>query len=167
MFESLRPQRGASQPTEEPGQPAPAHRTPRYLLELAFAVGAVVIAIAWLLMRAVSEPAGASFASHVVQPFVLLGLVVFAARALLRQRLRWCRSCRRWKAMEWRGERVLHRRPVTQTRRTFTESYNVRGQKTGTSRQRTTLRAVRETVDVDQVCRHCGATRSVRETRER
>src|SRR5919199_26960 len=102
MFESLRPQRGASQPTEEPGQPAPTHWTPRYLLELTFAVGAVVIAIAWLLVRAVSEPAGASFVSHVVQPFVLLGLVVFAARALVRQRLRWCRSCRRWKAMEWR-----------------------------------------------------------------
>ena len=167
MFESLRPQRGASQPTEEPGQPAPAHWTSRYLLELTFAVGAVVIAIAWLLLRAVSEPAGASFASHVVQPFLLLGLVVFAVRALVRQRLRWCRSCRHWKAMEWRGERVLHRRPVTQTRRSFTESYNLRGQKTGTSRQRTTMRAVRETVEVDQVCRYCGATRSVRETRER
>jgi hypothetical protein len=167
MFESLRRQRDASQPTEEPSQPAPAPRTPRYLLELTFAVGAVVAAIAWLLARAVSEPAGATFASQVVQPFVLLGLTVFGVRALARQWLRWCRSCRRWKAMEWRGERVLHRRPVLQTRRTFTESFNVRGQKTGTSRQRSTMRAVRETVNIDRVCRYCGATRSVRETRER
>jgi hypothetical protein len=167
MFESLRPRRGASQPTKEPGQPTPAPRTPRHLLELTFAAGAVVAAIAWLLAHAVSAPAGATFARQVVQPFVLLGLVVFAVRALVRQQLRWCRSCRRWRAMEWRGERVLHRRPVLQTRRTFTESFNVRGQKTGTSRQRTTVRAVRETVDIDQVCRYCGATRSIRETRER
>jgi hypothetical protein len=165
MFES--PRRGASQPNEEADQPAPVQQARRYLLELLFAVGAVVIAIAWLATRAVSGPAGATFGGRVVQPFIVLGLLVFGGRAMARQRLRWCRSCRRWQAMEWKGERVLHRRPFMQTRKTFTESFNVRGQKTGTSRQRTTARAVRETVDIEQVCRYCGAMRSVRETRDR
>lgn len=167
MFESLRPHRGASEPTEEPDQPAPVQQARRYRLELAYAAGAVVVAIAWIVTHAVSGPAGATFGSHVAQPFILLGLLFFGGRAMARERLRWCRSCRRWKAMEWKGERVLHRRPFMLTRKTFTETFNVRGQKTGTSRQRTTSRAVRETVDVEQVCRYCGALRTVRETRDR
>lgn len=167
MFESLRPRRGASQPTDEPDRPTSTRPQRRYLLELAFAAGAAVLAIAWLLARAISAPAGDTVASHLVQPFVALGLVVFGGRAVARQRLRWCRSCRRWKAMEWKGERILHRRPYIQTRKAFTESFNIRGQRTGTSRQRTTARAVRETVDIEQVCRYCGAMRLVRETRDR
>jgi hypothetical protein len=43
----------------------------------------------------------------------------------------------------------------------------LRGEKISTSKRRTTARAVRETVDVEQVCRYRGAVRTVRETRER
>lgn len=167
MFEILRPRRGASQPADEPDRPTATEPPRRYLLELAFGAGAVVLAIAWLLARAISASAGGSVVSHIVEPFVALGLVVFGGRAVARQRLRWCRSCRRWRAMEWKGERVLHRRPYIQTRKAFTETYNIRGQKTGTSRQRTTARVVRETVDIEQVCRYCGALRLLRETRDR
>jgi hypothetical protein len=143
MFESLRPHRGAPVPAARPDQPAQQLR--RYRLEVAFA----------------------TFSTHVGQPYVLLGILVFGGRALARERLRWCRGCRRWNAMEWKGERVLHRRPIMQTRRTFTETFNVRGEKISTSRQRSTSRAVRETVDVEQVCRYCGAVRTLRETRDR
>jgi hypothetical protein len=167
MFESLHPHRGASAPTEEPDQPAPAQRLRRHRLELAYLTGAVAVALAWLITRAVSTPAGASFAVDVGQPYLMLGILVFGGRAVVRQRYRWCRSCRRWNAMEWRDERVLHRRPFMQTRKTFTETFNVRGEKISTSRQRTTARAVRETVDVEQACRYCGAVRTVRETRDR
>src|SRR6266511_4196080 len=148
MFESLRPPRGASVPTEEADQPAAAQQPRRHRFEAAYV-------------------AGATFGTHVGQPYVLLGILVFGGRAVVRERLRWCRNCRRWHAMEWKGERVLHRRPFMQTRKTFTESFNVHGQKIGTSRQRSTSRAVRETVDVEQVCRYCGALRTVRETRDR
>ena len=165
MFESLRPHRGAPVPAARPDQPAQQLR--RYRLEVAFATGAAAVAIAWLVTRMVSESAGATFSTHVGQPYVLLGILVFGGRALARERLRWCRGCRRWNAMEWKGERVLHRRPIMQTRRTFTETFNVRGEKISTSRQRSTSRAVRETVDVEQVCRYCGAVRTLSETRDR
>jgi hypothetical protein len=169
MFESLRPRRGTSVPAEEPDQPAPAlaQQPRRHLLEVAYATGAAAGVIAWLVIRTVSEPAGATFGTYVGQPYILLGILVFGGRALARERLRWCRVCRRWSAMEWKGERVLHRRPFMQTRKTFTETFNVRGEKISTSRQRSTSRAVRETVDVEQVCRYCGAVRTFRETRDR
>lgn len=167
MFESLRPHRGASEPAEEPDQHATAEQPHRYRLEVAYATGAAAIGIAWLVTRILSETAGATFGTHVGQPYVLIGILLFGGRALIRERLRWCRSCRRWNALEWKGERVLRRRPFMQTRKTFTESFNVRGEKIGTSRQRSTSRAVRETVDVEQVCRYCGALRTVRETREK
>lgn len=167
MFENLRPHRGASVPAEEPDRPAAVEQLRRYRLELAYLAGAVAVVLAWLITRAASPPAGSAFAAGVAQPYLVLGILAFGGRALARQRYRWCRSCRRWNAMEWKGERVLYRRPFTQTRRTFTETFNVHGQKISTSRQRTTARAVRETVDLDQVCRYCGAVRTVRETRER
>jgi len=167
MFESLRPPRGASVPTEEVDQPAAAQQPRRHRLEAAYVAGAIAVVLAWLITRAVSGSAGSTFGTHVGQPYLLLGILVFGGRALVRERLRWCRNCRRWHAMEWKGERVLHRRPFMQTRKTFTESFNVHGQKIGTSRQRSTSRAVRETVDVEQVCRYCGALRTVRETRDR
>ena len=167
MFHSLRPHRGASVPAEEAGPPAPARLSRRYGLEAAYATGAVAVVIAWLVTRMVSEPAAATFSSHVGQPYVFLGIVLFGGRALARDRLRWCRACRRWNAMEWKGERVLHRRPIMQTRKTFTETFNLQGQKTGSARQHSTSRAVRETVEVEQVCRYCGNLRTVRETRER
>jgi hypothetical protein len=167
MFQSLRPHRGASVPAEVPDQPAPAPQPRRYRLEVAYATGAVAVAIAWLVTRMVSESAGTTFSSHVGQPYVALGLLVFGGRALARSRLRWCRVCRRWQALEWKGERVLHRRPIMQTRKTFTESFNIRGEKIGTTRQHSTSRAVRERIEVEQVCRYCGALRTVRETRDR
>ena len=167
MFERLRPHRGASVPAGEPDRPAPAQQPRRHLLEVAYATGAVAVVIAWLVTSALSGPAGATFGTHVGQPYILLGILVFGGRALARERLRWCRACRRWQAMEWKGERVLHRRPFMQTRKTFTETFNPRGEKIATSRQRSTSRAVRETVDLEQVCRYCGAIRTVRETRDR
>src|SRR6266496_522853 len=167
MFESLRPHRGATEPAEEPDQPAPAEQPHRHRLEIAYLTGAVAVVIAWVVTRLLSDTAGATFASHIGQPYVLIGIVVFGGRALARERLRWCRGCRRWNAMEWKGERVLHRRPFMQTRKTFTETFNVRGEKVGTSRQHSTSRTVRETVAVEQVCRYCGAVRTLRETRDR
>jgi hypothetical protein len=167
MFESLRPRRGASAQAEEPDQHATAGQPPRHRLEVAYATGAAAIGIAWLVTRMLSETAGATFGTHVGKPYVLVGILLFGGRALIRERLCWCRSCRRWNALEWKGERVLHRRPFMQTRRSFTETFNVRGQKISTSRQRSTARAVRETVDVEQVCRYCGALRTVREKRDK
>jgi len=167
MFESLRPHRGAPVPAEEPDQPATARQPRRYLPEVAYATGAAAVVIAWLLTRAVSQPAGTTFVTHVGQPYLLLGILVFGGRALARERMRWCRACRRWNAMEWKGERVLHRRPFMHTRKVFTETFNVRGEKIGTTRQHSTSRAVRETVALEQVCRYCGAMRTVRETRDR
>jgi hypothetical protein len=167
MFESLRPRRGAPVPAKEPDQGAPAQQSGRHRLDLAYVTGAVAVLIAWLITRMVSQSAGTTFGTHVGEPYVLLGIVVFGGRALARERLRWCRACRRWNALEWKGERILHRRPFMQTRKTFTETFNIRGQKIGTSRQRSTSRAVRETVDVERVCRYCGALRTVRETRDR
>ena len=167
MFESLRTHRGASVPAEEPDQPESAQQLRRHRLELAYLTGAVAVILAWLITRMVSQRAGATFGANVGQPYSILGVLVFGGRAVARQRYRWCRACRRWNAMEWKGERVLHRRPFMQTKKTFTETFNVRGQKTGTSRQHSTSRAVRETVDVEQICRYCGAVRTVRETRDR
>jgi hypothetical protein len=167
MFESLRPHRGASVPAEESDQPASAERPRRYVLESAYLTGAVAMLIAWLIARSGSASAGIAFAINIGQPFLILGVLLFGGRAVIRQRYRWCRACRRWNAMEWKGERVLHRRPIMQTRRTFTETFSPRGERISTSKQRTTVRAVRETVDVEQVCRYCGAVRAVRETRER
>jgi hypothetical protein len=167
MFKSLRPPRRASAPAEESDRPAPAQPLRRHRLELAYATGLVAVTLAWLITRTVSPPAGADFGADIGQPYLFLGALLFGGRALIRQRYRWCRSCRRWNALEWKGERVLHRRPFMQTRKTFTETFNVRGQKISTSRQRTTFRAVRETVDVEQTCRYCGAVRTVRETRDR
>jgi hypothetical protein len=167
MFESLRPQRGASVPAEESGRPAPAERPRRYRLEIAYLTGAVAVLIAWLIARSVPGSAGTTFGIKIGQPYLILGILLFGGRAVIRQRYRWCRVCRRWNAMEWRNERILYRRPFTQTKRTFTETFSPRGEKISTSKQRTTARAVRETVDVEQVCRYCGAVRTVRETRER
>jgi hypothetical protein len=167
MFERLRPPRPASAPAQESDQPAPARPVRRRRLELAYATGLVAVLLAWLITRAVSPPAAADFAAGIGQPYLLLGVVLFGGRALIRQRYRWCRSCGRWNALEWKGERVLRRRPFMQTRRAFTETFNVRGEKISTSRQRTTVRAVRETVDVERACRYCGAVRTVRETRDR
>ncbi len=162
MFESLH--RGDPPPADAPDQPR--RRRHPWLL-LGYLSGAAAVCLAWLLTRLLSPPAAAGLTSHVLQPYLLLGMAVFGGRALLRERLRWCRSCSRWRAMEWKGERVLHRRPVTQQRKTFTETYNARGERVGTTRQHTTARAVRETVAVDRVCRYCGARRTLRETRDR
>src|SRR6266498_3839477 len=109
MFESLRPPRGASVPTEEADQPAAAQQPRRHRFEAAYVAGAIAVVLAWLITRAVSGSAGATFGTHVGQPYVLLGILVFGGRAVVRERLRWCRNCRRWHAMEWKGERVLHR----------------------------------------------------------
>src|SRR6266498_6034012 len=84
MFESLRPHRGAPVPAARPDQPAQQLR--RYRLEVAFATGAAAVAIAWLVTRMVSESAGATFSTHVGQPYVLLGILVFGGRALARER---------------------------------------------------------------------------------
>ncbi len=165
MFESLRPRRGAPEPPDVPDQPRQERR--RSWLLVGYLTGAAAACLAWLVTRLLSEPAAGGFASHVVQPYVLLGIAVFGGRALLRERLRWCRSCGRWRAMEWKGERVLHRRPIVQQRKVFTETYNARGERVGTSRQHSTSRGVRETVAVDRVCRYCGARRTVRETRDK
>jgi hypothetical protein len=167
MFEGLRPHHDTPVPTQETDQPRPAQQDRRYRLELAYVTGAVAVLIVWLITRVVSQSAGASFGTHVGQPYVLLGILVFGGRAVVRERLCWCRVCRRWNALEWKGERVLHRRPMRQTRRSYTVSFNVHGQKTGTSRQRSTSRVVRETIDLERVCRYCGAVRTVRDTRDR
>jgi hypothetical protein len=165
MFESLRLHRGATAPGDAPEQPGERRRRP-WLLP-AYLTGGAAVCLAWLVTRLLSEDAAADFGSHVVQPYVLMGVLVFFGRAMVRDRLRWCRSCNRWRAMEWKGERVLHRRPIMQQRKTFTETYNARGERVGSSRQHSTSRGVRETVAVDQVCRYCGARRSIRETRDK
>lgn len=173
MYKSPRPDRGAGS-NDTPGQPGQGKEPDqsnaplrRYLVEILYAVGGVAVLLVWLATRLASGSAGATFTSHVAQPYVVLGVAIFGVRALIREQLRWCRNCRRYKALEWKGERVLRRRPFRQTRIVHTETFNPRGERISTSRQRSTSRAVRETVAVERACRYCGDVRLFREMRDK
>ena len=167
MYKSPRPDRGAGS-NDTPGQPGQGEQPDqsnaplrRYLVEILYAVGGVAVLLVWLATRLASGSAGATFTSHVAQPYVVLGVAIFGVRALIREQLRWCRNCRHYKALEWKGERVLRRRPFRQTRIVHTETFNPRGERISTSR------AVRETVAVERACRYCGDVRLFREMRDK
>jgi hypothetical protein len=174
MHNRPRLDRRDTQSNDTPGQPGQSEEPGRddgplrrYLAETIYGIGGAAVFLIWLVTRLASEPVSATFATYVAQPYVVIGVALFGGRALVREQLRWCRSCHRYKALEWKGERVLRRRPFRQTRTIHTETFNPRGEKISTSRQRSTSRAVRETVAVERACRYCGAVRLFREMRDR
>jgi hypothetical protein len=174
MYNTPRPDRGGAGSDDTPGQPPHGEEPERssaplghYLLEILYGIGGVAVLLIWLATRLASEPANATFTSHIAQPYIVLGVAVFGIRALVREQLRWCRNCRRYRALEWRGERVLRRRPFRQTRIVHTETFNPRGERISTSRQRSTQRAVREWIAIERACRYCGDVRLFREMRDK
>lgn len=132
----------------------------------AYLIVGVALGAAALLLRPLARSLSGQLAVEVLPPYAAAGVAFFAGRALLRRKLRWCRSCSRWLALEPDGERVLHTRPSIRRSHTRLDAYNAYGQKTGYSRSRTITRGVRETVAITMVCRHCGAKSIVRERRE-
>jgi hypothetical protein len=177
MDRSPRSGRGGDEPNDTPGQPGQpvrgeepdGSRLPvgRYLMEVLYGIGGVIVLLGWLLTRLASHQTGASFTSHIAQPYVVVGVAIFGIRALIREQLRWCRNCRRYRALEWTGERVLRRRPFRQVRIVHTETFNPRGERISTARQRSTQRAVREWIAVERSCRYCGDVRLFREMRDK
>jgi hypothetical protein len=171
------PRRGGDGPTDTPSQPGHPVRgvepdesgvpVGRYLVEILYGIGGVIVLLGWLLTRLASHATSTGFTSHIAQPYVLLGVAIFGIRALVREQLRWCRNCRRYRALEWTGERVLRRRPFRQVRIVHTETFNPRGERISTARQRHTQRAVREWVAIERTCRYCGDLRLFREWRDR
>src|SRR6266516_4016000 len=97
-----------------------------------------------LALHPVARPLSNTLLSHALAPYAIAGVVFFGTRALVRDKLRWCRSCAHWLAIEPDGERVLRTRPTV--RRT---------------------RGIRETVAISMVCRHCGAKSIVKERRDK
>jgi hypothetical protein len=129
-------------------------------------VGAA-LSLAALALHAVSRPLAGQLAGQLLPLYAAGGAVFFAGRAVLRAKLRRCRSCARWLALEPDGERVLRTRPAVRRSQTRLDAYNAYGQKTGYSRSRTVTRGIRETVAITMVCRHCGAKSVVKERREK
>jgi len=157
----------AGQGAGRAGRGANAGGTRRGPLLAAYVILGVVLGLAALALHPVARPLSNQLAGHLLVPYAAVGVAFFVGRAVVRDKLRWCRSCARWLAIDPDGERVLRTRPITRRNRGRLEQFNAQGQKTGFSRSQTTTRGIRETVAISMVCRHCGAKSIVRERREK
>jgi hypothetical protein len=126
-----------------------------------------MLGLAALLLHPISRPLSDRLAGRLLPPYAVVGALYFVGRAVIRSKLRWCRSCSRWLALNPDGERVLRTRPITRRNHGRLEQFNANGQRTGYSRSQTTTRGIRETVAISMICRHCGAKSIVREKREK
>ncbi len=127
----------------------------------------VIFGLVTLALHPVARPLSNTLLSHALAPYAIAGVVFFGTRALVRDKLRWCRSCAHWLAIEPDGERVLRTRPTVRRTHGRLDAYNAAGQKTGYSRSQTVTRGIRETVAISMVCRHCGAKSIVKERRDK
>jgi hypothetical protein len=177
MGRSPRLGRGRDEPNDTPSQAGQPVRgveqdesgvpIGRYLVEVLYVLGGVIVVLGWLVTRLGSHATSTGFTTHIAQPYILVGVGIFGIRALIREQLRWCRNCRRYHALEWTGERVLRRRPFRQIRIVHTETFNPRGERISTARQRHTQRAIREWIAVERTCRYCGYQRLFRDWRDK
>jgi len=133
----------------------------------AYLIAGVILGLVTLALHPMSRVLSNQLASHLLLPYAAAGALFFTGRAVARDKLRWCRSCCRWLAVQPDGERVVRSRPITRRNHGRLEQFNTYGQRTGYSRSQTTTRGIRETVAITMVCHHCGAKSIVRERRDK